>query len=397
MTYYNGSAYTFTWTGRQLTGAVKGSKTMSFTYDDSGIRTSKTVNGVTHTYQLNGSQIVAEQWSDKLIVYLYDASGMPIGMMYRTTSYAKDQWDVFWFEKNLQGDVVAVYNSSGTKVVTYTYSDAWGNHSVSYTNSGASTGAAYNPFRYRGYYYDVDLGMYYLQSRYYDAKICRFINADGYVSTGQGLIGNNMFAYCGNNPVNYVDYSGELAIADDTTMLCAIGLCLFVTLWLIEDAMGEQVLGNFFSDVITQTSDAVTDLIDEIKSLSDSKAYANETNNNDIFASYTVYGLMDPETNMIEYVGRTKSVIDRKTAHGNSDTRGHLEFVILKDNLTIAQARGLEQYYMLVYHTINASNPVNNQINGISLKNPNLNIYSKAVFDYFENQISNEFLNWLGV
>lgn len=52
---------------------------------------------------------------------------------------------------------------------------------------------------------------------------------------------------------------------------------------------------------------------------------------------------------------------------------------------------------MLVYHTINASNPVNNQINGISLKNPKLNIYSKAVFDYFENQISNEFLNWLGV
>ena len=109
--------------------------------------------------------------------------------MYRTTSYAKDTWDVFWYEKNLQGDIVAVYNSSGTKLVSYNYTDAWGNHSISYSNGGASTGAQYNPFRYRGYYYDTDLYMYYLQSRYYDAKICRFISADGYVSTGQGDLG----------------------------------------------------------------------------------------------------------------------------------------------------------------------------------------------------------------
>ena len=140
---------------------------------------------------------------------LYDASGAPIGMMYRTTSYAKDVWDTFWYEKNLQGDIVAVYNASGTKVVTYTCSDALGNHSVSYSNGGGSTGAIHNPFKYRGYYYDTDLGMYYLQSRYYDAKICRFISADGYVSTGQGMISFNMFAYCNNNPVNYYDPCGS--------------------------------------------------------------------------------------------------------------------------------------------------------------------------------------------
>ena len=209
LSYYNGTSYTFTWEGRRLVGAVKGSKTMSFTYNDEGIRTSKTVNGVKHTYYLNGSQIVAEQWSDKLIVYLYDAIGAPMGMMYRTTAYAEEQWDVFWFEKNLQGDIVAVYNSEGNNVVTYYYYNAWGNHMVSYTNGGNSTGAQYNPFRYRGYYYDTDLGMYYLQSRYYDARIGRFINADGYVSTGQGLTGNNMFAYCGNDPVNYVDPNGK--------------------------------------------------------------------------------------------------------------------------------------------------------------------------------------------
>ena len=223
ISYYNGTAYTFDWTGRQLTGAVKGSKTMSFTYNDEGIRTSKTVNGVKHTYKLNGSQIVSEEWEDKLIIYLYDSTGMPIGMMYRTTSYTVDQWDIFWFEKNLQGDIVAIYNESGTKVATYTYADAWGNHSVTYSNGGGSTGAQYNPFRYRGYYYDTDLGMYYLQSRYYDAKICRFINADGYVSTGQGLTGYNMFAYCENNPVNCVDYSGESALGIALLLLLGVG------------------------------------------------------------------------------------------------------------------------------------------------------------------------------
>ena len=161
---------------------------------------------------MNGGQIVAEKTGTRTIVYIYDASGTPIGMMYRTTSYAEGAFDVFWYEKNLQGDIVAVYNSSGTKLVTYDYYDAWGNYTVSYSNNGATTGAQYNPFRYRGYYYDTDLGMYYLQSRYYDAKICRFISADRYISTGQGMISFNMFAYCNNNPVNYYDPCGESLI-----------------------------------------------------------------------------------------------------------------------------------------------------------------------------------------
>ena len=182
---------------------------MSFTYNNEGIRTSKTVNGVTHTYYLNGSQITAEQWEDKLLVYLYDASGAPIGMMYRTTSYDIDEWDTFFFEKNLQGDIVTVYNSDGVACITYKY-DAWGNFKESYI--GNSPNAAWrNPFRYRGYYYDTDLGMYYLQSRYYDSNICRFINADS--ALYHSMLGYNLFAYCENNPVNYYDPTGEYADA----------------------------------------------------------------------------------------------------------------------------------------------------------------------------------------
>lgn len=67
-----------------------------------------------------------------------------------------------------------------------------------------------NPFRYRGYYFDTETGLYYLQSRYYDPETCRFVNADGYISTGQGFTGNNMFAYCLNSPVQLIDKTGTL-------------------------------------------------------------------------------------------------------------------------------------------------------------------------------------------
>lgn len=128
----------------------------------------------------------------------------------------------YYFGKNLQGDVIALYRSdynstsktnTPTLVATYTY-DPWGAPTCIYSASGAtisqtaSNVAAYNPFRYRGYRYDGDTRLYYLQSRYYDPAIGRFINADGYVSSGNGYMGYNMFAYCGNNPRNRIDPTG---------------------------------------------------------------------------------------------------------------------------------------------------------------------------------------------
>ena len=83
-----------------------------------------------------------------------------------------------------------------------------------------------NPFRYRGYYFDTETGLYYLNSRYYDPETCRFVNGDGYVSTGQGILGSNMFAYCENNPVNRIDPSGEIAITATIT-----GTAIGVALW----------------------------------------------------------------------------------------------------------------------------------------------------------------------
>ena len=181
---------------------------IQFLYNADGIRTSKTVNNVEHVYTLNGTQIVSESWGSNLLIYLYDESGSPIGMQYRTTSYAAYTFDTFYFEKNLQGDIVAVYNANGVKVLSYTY-DAWGNHTFTWVNrTPENMPAVYNPFRYRGYYYDTETQLYYLQSRYYNPAWGRFLNADGLISTGQGLLGYNMYAYCNNSPTMYVDPSG---------------------------------------------------------------------------------------------------------------------------------------------------------------------------------------------
>ena len=153
--------------------------------------------------------MIKEESPEYTIVYLYNANSSPVGFKYRTPSYAEDVWDEYFYEKNLQGDIVAVYNATGTKLISYTY-DAWGRFARTQVLSMPTT-AIVNPYLYRGYYYDSDLGFYYLQSRYYDPNTCRFINADSYVSTGQGILGYNMFAYCNNNPVMYVDPAGNVS------------------------------------------------------------------------------------------------------------------------------------------------------------------------------------------
>ena len=144
-----------------------------------GIRTVKTNGSTIHHYTLNGSQIVTETWTPKsssgaetpnhFLVYLYDENGAPIGLQYRNKTYGTYTFDTYYFEKNLQGDIIAIYTENGTKIGSYTY-DAWGNCTIS-TESGTTTiqkriVRTLNPFRYRGYYYDTDTGLYYLQSRY---------------------------------------------------------------------------------------------------------------------------------------------------------------------------------------------------------------------------------------
>ena len=163
---------------------------------------------------MNDFCIASEQFGTHFLVYLYDESGAPIGLQYRNKSDAKNVFYTYYFEKNLQGDIIAIYTENGTKIGSYTY-DAWGNCTIS-TESGTTTSQkrivrTLNPFRYRGYYYDYDTGLYYLQSRYYVPQWGRFLNADSCLYNR--VLGFNLFLYCDNNPVNLVDPSGEDAVA----------------------------------------------------------------------------------------------------------------------------------------------------------------------------------------
>ena len=116
------------------------------------------------------------------------------------------------------GDVIHIIDESGSIVTTYTYS-AFG-EVLSVTGTLASTIGARNPFRYRSYYYDTETGWYYLNSRYYDPTVGRFINADGIIGANGGIVGYNMFAYCNNNPIMYADPNGE-------SLLLIVGITYF--------------------------------------------------------------------------------------------------------------------------------------------------------------------------
>ena len=117
----------------------------------------------------------------------------------------------------LPGDIVAILDSTGTKVVEYKY-DAWGKQ-IGKTGSMASTLGTVQPFRYRGYVYDEETGLYYLRSRYYKPKWCRFVNADTFVLTSNELLFGNAFAYCCNQAICYTDANGygpdQIAESDD--------------------------------------------------------------------------------------------------------------------------------------------------------------------------------------
>ena len=219
-----------TWSyGRRLTGLSSGSEAFSYSYNADGIRTAKTVNGVKHTYALSGTTILNEEWTENgvqhLLMYVYDANGSPVGMVYRNSTMAADATEEYLFVKNIQGDILYVYSSTGNKLVSYVY-DAWGNIiSTTYSNGGGTSAARFNPFTYRGYYRDSETGMYYLNSRYYNPKMGRFINADNQLSGGD-LLGYNLYAYCGNNPVSRVDPTGEAwwhwALAATVVVACAV-------------------------------------------------------------------------------------------------------------------------------------------------------------------------------
>ena len=214
--YHNGTRWNFQWNGRQLTQAKKSGTELpiDYVYDENGLRITKSVasaDGTTvHTYLYDNSGALIRETRDypdgtqDIMEFLYDQSGRPYAFVLNNVTY--------YYVLNLQGDIVRLVNTAGTTVVSYVY-NAWGKILSTQTTSlsYSATVAAKNPLRYRGYYFDTESQLYYCQSRYYDPATGRFINADALTSTGQGILGNNMFAYCANSPVLLKDLSGFAA------------------------------------------------------------------------------------------------------------------------------------------------------------------------------------------
>ena len=167
--------------------------------------------------------------------YTFDETGSVIGFSTHYPNFTNGYWEDYLFAKNLQGDVVAMYLITVEPprlIATYEY-DEWGKVKTVRDATGAIlTDPAHlanrNPFRYRSYHYDTETGFYYLQSRYYDPAISRFINADSYTATGAGFIGTNMYTYCNNNPVNRVDPSGHFGVTSlfVGALVCGVGILL---------------------------------------------------------------------------------------------------------------------------------------------------------------------------
>ena len=181
----------------------------SYTYDAEGLRAAKTVNGVNTTYQYLGGQLQYEKKSDTEVHYLYDANGVLKGLR---TVEAGGTVKNYYVVTNTRGDVTQIYNEAGDLQAAYTY-DSWGkilsikDGAGNEVTSDSSIGKL-NSLRYRGYYYDDETKLYYLQSRYYNPELGRFINADGIISNISELFSANMFAYCINNPINLMDPTG---------------------------------------------------------------------------------------------------------------------------------------------------------------------------------------------
>lgn len=188
------------WNGKFLTSLTSNEHNIEYTYNYEGIRTSKNVDGVVTEYLIEGQDIVFEMTKDSIIAYIYDSDMNIMGMIYNDS--------VYYFEKNIQNDVVRIIDEDGYEICEYIY-DAWGNV---LSISGDENIANINPFRYRSYYYDNETGLYYVESRYYDPEIGRFVNADKIEGTIWDYTNMNMYAYCCNDPVNYYDPSGAAPI-----------------------------------------------------------------------------------------------------------------------------------------------------------------------------------------
>ena len=194
---------TLTWmNGRELATYSDGTNTISYKYNLNGIRTSKTINNITTYYYLEDRSVIFEDRNGIMLYYLYNGDEL-LGFIYNNNTY--------YYHKNMFEDIIGIYDSNYNEIVTYKY-DSWGVIKNITDNSNINLGII-NPFRYRSYYYDEETQLYYLNSRYYNPEIGRFINADKYINASKTIISNNLFVYADNCTINYSDENGNSMVS----------------------------------------------------------------------------------------------------------------------------------------------------------------------------------------
>ena len=249
---------TMSWlNGRKLTTLQSGNDSISYKYDSNGVRTSKTVNGVEYTYEYLNGKLMHETRGEKVFDYCYDANGQLYAVSYKANSSTNAV--TYYYAHNWRGDITSIYDGEGNMVAKYEY-DAWGNVlTVTNSNNSEITDpnhiANLNPFRYRSYYYDSESGLYYLMSRYYDPVTHRFVNADGYFQSGDGILDTNMNAYCRNNPLNNIDKYGTLVTTIGLNVFGCFGVPACFSIYMAVDDYGNY--GFYYSYCDYQESGGV--------------------------------------------------------------------------------------------------------------------------------------------
>lgn len=279
---YNGNTYTWQ-NGRQLAKISNNSQTITYKYNDNGIRTQKTVNGVTTNYYVEGNKVIYEKTGNNITYYTYDENGNIIGLNYNGTQY--------YYIKNGQNDIIGILDSSLNQIVSYEY-DSWGkllsikdaneNNITSSTNIGII-----NPYRYRGYRYDTETELYYLNSRYYNPEWGRFINFDNYGGQIGEISSHNGYAYCTNNPVNMMDANGNEALALTWIAYNTISI-------LPEIISGGMTIGTILDGMNT----IVQERVQEVSSIANAATIAqtltkvkmNERNQQNVYWPAELYG-----------------------------------------------------------------------------------------------------------
>ena len=207
-----------------------------FVYNENGLWIQKTVNGVATKYTLHGKNVVHMTSGADELHFFYDAQNRPAAVVYNGTAYA--------YVKNLQGDIVAILDEKGNTVVSYGY-DAWG-APLWCTGELAETLGKVQPFRYRGYVFDDETGLYYLRSRYYNPRWGRFVNADALlVGAEKPVLNHSCYIYCTNDPVKNADPDGEF-------LNCIIGAVVGAVSGAITAAInGDNVAAGALVDALS--------------------------------------------------------------------------------------------------------------------------------------------------